>query len=222
MTFAFLITSFIILNVFFSIFLFFDLKYRQVSIIFFKIYFLIVIILNTFEYYLFHKHLVLFVFFKILIGFFVFFLSLILFSLSIIGGSDGKLLILIFLVYPLLVLNFTVILTFFLIFSLLFVMFFLINLVNNSSLKKGFSFFLIFNTHSNISVIKKSFIKSFYKFHNFSELEDYREEKLLIKSLNLVYNVEVNKFQILCQNRPPLIIIIILSNNIILYFVLTI
>ena len=222
MTFAFLITSFIILNVFFSIFLFFDLKYRQVSIIFFKIYFLIVIILNTFEYYLFHKHLVLFVFFKILIGFFVFFLSLILFSLSIIGGSDGKLLILIFLVYPLLVLNFTVILTFFLIFSLLFVMFFLINLVNNSSLKKGFSFFLIFNTHSNISVIKKSFIKSFYKFHNFSELEDYREEKSLIKSLNLVYNVEVNKFQILCQNRPPLIIIIILSNNIILYFVLTI
>lgn len=222
MTFTFLITSFIILNVFFSIFLFFDLKYRQVPLVVFKIYGLIVIVLSTFEYYLFHKHLVSFIFFKLLIGFFVFFLSLILFSLSIIGGSDGKLLILIFLVYPLLVLNFTVILTFFLIFSLLFVMFFLINLAINSSLKKSLSFFLIFNTHSKISAIKKYFIKSFYKFHNFSELGDYMEEKSLIKSLNLVYNVEINKFQILCQNRPPLIIIIVLSNIIILYFILTI
>ena len=167
MTNFFLIISFIILNGFFPIFLFYDLKYRRVPIVFFKFCYVIALLLNTFEYFLFFKQLHLFIFFKILIIFFVLFLSLILFLLRIVGGSDGKLLILIFLVHPLLFLNFTIILTFFLIFSLFFVMNFTINLIMNNSLKKSFSFYLIFNSDSKISVAKKSFIKGFYKFFNF-------------------------------------------------------
>jgi Flp pilus assembly protein protease CpaA len=222
MTITFLIISFLFLNGFLPIFLFYDLKYRRVPLVLFKFCYLIAVILNVFEYFLFFKHLYLFIFFKILIIFFVLFLSLILFLLRIVGGSDGKLLVLIFLVHPLLFLNFTIILIFFLIFSLFFVSIFTINLIINNSLKKSFSFFLIFNSDSKISVIKKSFIKGFYRFFNFSELGDYMEKKSLIKSLNLVYNVKINKFQILCQIRPPLIIIIMLSYYVIFYFILTI
>jgi len=221
MTFFYLTISFITLNSLFPIFLFFDLKYRRVPQKFFKFCYTLIIFSNIVEYSFSHVSILFFVYAKIIIGLFVFIISLLLFSLRIIGGGDGKLLILIFLAHPLQYLSFTIIFTFILIFCLLFVIYFLINIVINNKVKNRLSFFLFFNTFSDISCIKKSFIKGFYKFFNFSEICNYFGEKSVITSLYLVYNAEINKFQILSQNRPPLIILVIISYYIIFYFLLT-
>jgi hypothetical protein len=47
---------------------------------------------------------------------------------------------------------------------------------------------------------------------------NYNERKYDIKSLNLIFNFKKNKFQILCQLRPPLIVPIILSYYIVFFF----
>jgi Flp pilus assembly protein protease CpaA len=216
----FLFFSFMIINGFFPIFLFYDLKYRRVPRVFFKICCIITVILNLLEYYSFSIHPLSFIFSKMLYGISAFILSLILFSLTIIGGSDGKVIILIFFVHPILFLNFTVLFSYFFIFSLLFIILIVINFTLNNRPRKNISFLLIFNTYSIISFARKSYIKGFFKFKNFSELDFHMEEKSLVKSLYLVYNAEINKFQLLCQSRLPLILPIIISYYIIFYFIL--
>jgi Flp pilus assembly protein protease CpaA len=208
---VYLTISFIFLNVIFPIILFLDLKYRRIPLKFFNLCFLITVFSNIIEYYFSNIHILSFIYGKILIGLFVCFLSLVLFSLKIIGGGDGKLIILIFLIHPLLFLDFNLILTYFLIFSLLFVIFFLIKLIDNNKIKNRFSFFLFFNSCSEFSYVKKSFIKSFYKFLNFSDLDEYVTDNFVLKSSFLIYNAESNKFQILSQNRPPLMILVIIA-----------
>ena len=217
MTYLFLFISFIFLNGFFLIFLYFDLKYRKVPINFFKYSYVTAVVLNIFEYLFFFEKIAFFLFLKIFIIIIVLFLSLILFFLKIIGGSDGKLFIFIFIVHPILFLNLLVIFSFYLAFSLFFVIIFIINGVNNNFLENNYSFLLFFNFNSKISILKKVYIKIFYRFFNYSELCDYMERKYLLKSLNLIYNVRKCKFQTLCQIRPPLIIAIILAYYIIFY-----
>lgn len=206
-----LFISFIFLNGFFLVFLYFDLNFRKVPKNFFKLSYVIVVVLNIIEYSLFFEKLAFFLFMKVFIILIILVLSLILFSLKIIGGSDGKLFIIIFIVHPILFLNFAIIFTFYLVFSLFFVIYFIVNWLNNNLLKNTYSFLLFFNTNSEISIFKREFIKMFYKFFNYSEIGDYVEGKYLIKSLSLIYNIKKNKFQTLCQIRPPLIITIILT-----------
>ena len=222
MTKLFLFINFIFLNGFFLIFLYFDLKFRKVPVNFFKYSYVIAFVLNIFEYLFFFKRIAFFLFLKIIVLILVLFLSLILFFLRIVGGSDGKLFIIIFFMHPILFLNLSFIFTFYLAFSLLFVLYFMINWINNNFLKKIFPFLLIFNVNSKISILKKVYIKSFYRFYNYSELGNYMEGKYLIKSLNLIYNARKNKFQTLCQIRPPLIITIIPSYYLIFYLNLVI
>jgi hypothetical protein len=84
-------------------------------------------------------------------------------------------------------------------------------------LRDGYSFILFFNLNFKLSIFKKVYFKSFYRFLNYSDLCNYIERKYLIKSINLTYNFKKNKFQILCQIRPPLIVLIILSYYIIFF-----
>jgi hypothetical protein len=114
-------------------------------------------------------------------------------------------------------LNLFFIFTFFLVFSLFFMIMFIINGISNNIFKDNYAFSLFFNFHSEISIFKKVYIKLFYKFFNYSELCDYRERKHRLKSLGLIFNISKNKFQILCQIRPPLIIVIILAYYTIFY-----
>ncbi|MFX1313787.1 MAG: hypothetical protein ACFFHD_14445, partial [Promethearchaeota archaeon] len=58
---------------------------------------------------------------------------------------------------------------------------------------------------------------SFFKFCNFSNLNKNKTIKNPTRLLFLIYNNEMQKIQILCQYRPPLIIIITLSYTILLY-----
>ena len=158
-----------------------------------------------------------FLFFKFLILIFVLILSLLLFFLKIIGGSDGKLIIFIFTVHPLIFLNVNSIFSFFFSFSVFFVIFFTINLIYNNTTKNRNSFVFLCYPDLKSSTFKNVYIKLFYKFFNYSELGNYMEKKHQIRSLDLIYNLKSYKFQILCQIRPPLIIFLVLSYYIIFY-----
>lgn len=205
------------IGIIFLFFIYLDIRFRKIPQWCFIFSFIIGAILNFFEFIIFFEKITIIVFLKIFILLFVFSLSLILFILKIIGGSDGKFFIFIFFVHPILFLSVTVIFSFFLIFSLFFVIFFMVNLILNNIFGDGFSFILYFNLKFKLSIFKKAYLKSFYRFFNYSDLCDYIERQHYIKSLNLIYNFKKNKFQILCQIRPPLMVFIFLSYYIIFF-----
>jgi len=213
----FLIINYTLISISFLSFLYLDLKHREVPIRFFKFSYILGIVVNFFEFLLFFDFIVIIIFLKIFILIFVFSLSLLLFILKIIGGAEGKLFIFIFFVHPILLLNLTVIFSFFLVFSSFFVFFFIAHLMFNKVFGDSFSFILFFNLNLKLSILKKTYLRSFYKFFDYSDLSDYIEKKYLIKSLNLIYNFKKNKFQILCQIRPPLIMFVILSYYIVFF-----
>jgi hypothetical protein len=103
------------------------------------------------------------------------------------------------------------------VFSLFFVFFFIINLILNKIFRDGYSFIHFFNLNLELSTFKKFYLRSFYKFFDYSDISDYIEKKYLIKSLNLVYNFKKNKFQIFGQIRPPLIMFVTLSYYIVFF-----
>ncbi len=213
----FLILNFHIVNILFLISLFFDLRERKVPIKFFTFFYFVDVILNIFEYVLFFENLHRFILMKVLTFIFVLFLSFLLFLLKIIGGSDGKLLILIFMIHPIPILNIPIIFFFYLIFSFFFIILCMINFVMNNYTNRHLSFALFFKKNIKLSILKNFYIKSFYKFQNFSELNNYCEHTYVIKSTTLIFNGKRNKFQILSQLRQPLIIIIIPSYYIMYY-----
>ncbi len=141
----------------------------------------------------------------------VFLLSFILFILKVIGGSDGKLIILIFLIHPIQFLNLFFVTSFFLWFSLLIILIFLQNFLINSLNKNDCSFTTFLNFNSKFTAFKKFYIKTIYKFLNYSKLSEYKEEKIILKSILIIFNNRKNQFQVLVQYRPPLILIIILT-----------
>ena len=197
--------NFWLINVIFFFFLYFDLKFRKIPNSSFFFFFFISILLNYIDILLFYRNVYKLAFLRSFFLLVVFTISILLFTLKIIGGSDGKLIILTFLNHPINFLNFNFIGFFFLIFSLLFVLIFIINLTINNKFKKAYSFIVYFNLNYNYSFSKKFFIKIFYNFINISKIVDYNEDRNKIKSLDLIYNYNTKKIQILTQYRPPLI-----------------
>lgn len=206
-----------LVGIIFLFFIYLDIRFRKIPHWCFIFSFIIGAVLNIFEFIIFFEKITIIIFLKIFVVIFVFSLSFILFILKIIGGSDGKLFIFIFFVHPILLLSVTVVFSFFLFFSLFFVMFFIVNLILNNIFGDCFSFILYFNLNFKLSILKKVYLKSFYRFFNYSNLCNYIERKYYIKSLNLIYNLKKNKFQILCQIRPPLMVLIFLSYYIIFF-----
>ncbi|MHA1489833.1 MAG: prepilin peptidase [Promethearchaeota archaeon] len=82
--------------IFLAICVYYDLKNRIIPNRFLKIYFTISLILIIFDFYYYLEVLYLYVIIKSIIFGLVFIFSLILFSLKLIGGGDGKVLILFF------------------------------------------------------------------------------------------------------------------------------
>lgn len=102
MYFVNLISAFIFL----AICVYYDLKNRIIPNRFLKIYFTISLILITCEFYYLNVVLYLYVIIKTIIFGLVFIFSLTLFSLGLIGGGDGKVLILFFHSLPFMYLNY--------------------------------------------------------------------------------------------------------------------
>ncbi|TFG14539.1 MAG: hypothetical protein EU535_03190 [Promethearchaeota archaeon] len=193
----------------FLISIYFDLKFRKIPNNFLKISFLIGLILNICDFF-FDNNFFLNLILRILFLLLIFLISLILFLLKIIGGGDGKVILLIFLVHPILYLNCYIISLFFLLFSLLFLTFFFFNMIINSTTKINNSFQIYFKFCSNI-LFTRFFIKMFYKFFDLSNLKNYNGDKFFIKTIFIIYNHQKREFQILAQYRPPLIILCLLS-----------
>lgn len=131
--------------------------------------------------------------------------------MQIIGGGDGKLIILIFITRPVEYLNLYFVISFFLLFSFYFILMFILNCILNNTLKANTSFITFFNLNLGFSVLKRFYIKSFYRFLHYSKLSDYKEEKFILKSIFLVYNNKKRSIEVLVQLRLPVIILIILS-----------
>ena len=206
----------VLLTVFYfgSLFLFgfyLDIRYRKIPNSFFKLVFGFSIVLNIFELLFFSNNFMIVIFGKVFFFLITFFPSLLLFSLKIIGGSDGKLIILIFITHPVKFLNINLVTSFFLLFSFFFILLFILNFILNKILKDTNSFIIFFSSNLRYSGSEKLYIKFFYKFLDYSKLGDCKEEKFLCKSVFLVYNINKKKIQVLVQFRPPLIILIILT-----------
>lgn len=215
-----MLINFCLISLILLISVYLDLKFRIVSKIFFLGYFILMLILNTFEYVLFFNNFQIFFLTKLFIVIILLSSSFLLFALKIFGGSDGKLVIIIFIIHPLSILNTSIIFLFYLMFSFLFILIFIINYALNNLLHDKHSFTLLFDTTSESSTLKKLFIKGFYKFYNYSDLSHYEEKKYHLKSISMVYNCKKNCFQLLCQYRAPLIPIIAISYYFSYYFVI--
>lgn len=146
---------------------------------------------------------------------FLIFLSLIisvyLFSIRILGGSDGKLIMILFFSKPIFnsLLSFMIIFYFF--FTFIYVGLILMKFLVNGCIKYRFSFDIYFNTTFPLSNLKKKFIKSYYIFQDISKLCDIKEDKYQLCEGGFFYNIKSLKLQILAQYRPPLTLIISLS-----------
>jgi len=100
---------------------------------------------------------------------------------------------------------------FFLYFSIFFLLIFMLNLLNNKIKKDFYSYELLFDFYLKLSVLKRFYLRIFYKFIYLSDLILYNGDKTFIKSLILVYNESKKKFQILAQYRPPNVVILLIS-----------
>ena len=187
-----------------------DIKSRKITNERFKDLFLFSFLLNFIEIFFF-RDVFLFIVLKIFYFFLVSTISLTLFSLSIIGGSDGKLFILIFSIYPVKSLSLSFVLIFFLLFSLFFIVLFLLNYVHNVIGENKYSFEILFNVYLNATNFKRVFIKTFYSFLNYIDLKKNEGNKYKIISFYLIYNISSKKFQTLAHYRAPLVIICIFS-----------
>ena len=188
--------------------LYLDVKSRKISNIHFKDMYLFSIIPNLIEI-LRSDCGIISLFFKATYIFIVFFITLVLFSLSVIGGSDGKLIILIFIILPVKLLSLSFVMTYFLFFSIFFIIFHIIHYSGNVNNK--ISFKTIFDFYLDETVLKKAFIRIFYSFLNVSELENKNRNKYQIVASFIVYNNKSNKFQIMVQYRAPMVVVCIIS-----------
>ncbi|MCK4381783.1 MAG: prepilin peptidase [Candidatus Lokiarchaeota archaeon] len=160
-----------------------------------------------------YNDILIFIITKVFFLFFAFIFSFVLFCLKIIGGSDGKLLIMLTFSYPIYRFNFQWLFSFFFVFLFLYLILVVVNYLFNNFLSNNNSYDMIYSLEENVSFLHKVFIITFYKFLDFSQINRYTNEKFVLKSLNLFYNKNKGKFQILTQYRPPLVILIFFANN---------
>lgn len=194
-----------------------DIKYRIISNKVLSGFFLIGSFLIFIEFLQFYNDIIIFIIVKIWFLFLTFFLSFILFCLKIIGGSDGKLLIMLFLFNPICYLNFQWLFLFFSILLLLYLIMGIISYLFTHNLTNMNVYELLFNENENFSKIQKIFIEIFYKFLDFSQLNKSTGEKYLLKSLILFYNNKTEKFQFLTQYRPPIVMLIFFVYNFLIF-----
>ena len=159
----------------------------------------------------FYTNLMIFVIRKTFIVLLAFTFSFSLFCLKLIGGSDGKLIIFLFFAFPILGFNFHL---FFSFFSYLLILFLLIisgNYLFNRFLTKSYPYNMLHALNEKVSYPRVTFLKLFYRFMDFSQINEYSDAKLQIKALTLFYNEKREKFQFLAQVRPPIAVLIFIS-----------
>jgi len=188
-----------------------DLKYRVIPNKVIKNLFIFCLFINFIEFLLVYDNIALIFILKISYFCLIFLVSLLLFSLKIIGGSDGKLMIIIFLIHPVKFLNLNFVISFFLLLSLIFCSVFFFNLLYNSFFNNSFPFEILFAINQNISTLIQIYFKIFCNFTILAKIYDYEDNKKTIVCSYIIYNIYRNRFQSLVQYRIPLVVIIMFS-----------
>ena len=205
------------ITIIFLVSLYSDLKYRIIPNKIIKCFFIFCLFINLVEFLLVYDSITLVLIWKISYLCLIFLVSLLLFSLKIIGGSDGKLMILIFLIHPVKLLNLNFVISFFLLLSLLFCSIFFFNLLYNSCFSNSFSFKILFAINQNISALKQIYFKIFCNFTILAKIYDYEDNKKIMVCSYMIYNIYKNRFQSLVQYRMPLVLIIMFSYYLVIF-----
>jgi Flp pilus assembly protein protease CpaA len=194
-----------------------DIKFRIIPNKVLSVLLLISSFLIFIELLHFYNNVLIFIIVKIWFLFFAFFLSFLLYCLKIIGGSDGKLLTMLFLFNPIYYLNFQWLFLFFSVLLLLYLILGIISYLITHNLTNKNVYEMFFSENENFSKMHKIFIEIFYKFRDFSQLNKFNDEKYLLKSLILFYNNKTEKIQFLTQYRPPIVILIFFTYNFLIF-----
>lgn len=210
--------SFIFINVTIYYCLYLDIKYRIIPNKVFSCIYAISLILSLISLIYFYKELGLILVNRIYMFIEAFFLSFFLFWIKIIGGSDGKLIIFIFITESFYDFHFLHVYIYFLIFCGLYLITLVINYIFNSNSPFFESFELLCGIFCYYSCIKKIFFKSSFNFLSFSKMRDLRPEKYDVKSILLFHNIKSGEFHILVQIRKPLILVCIGSYYFLILF----
>jgi len=205
------------ITIIFLVSLYSDLKYRIIPNKIIKNFFFFCLFINLVEFLLVYDSITSVLIWKISYLCLIFLVSLLLFSLKIIGGSDGKLMILIFLIHPVKLLNLNFVISFFLLLSLLFCSIFFFNLLYNSCFSNSFSFKILFAINQNISALKQIYFKIFCNFTILAKIYDYEDNKKIMVCSYMIYNIYKNRFQSLVQYRMPLVLIIMFSYYLVIF-----
>lgn len=199
----------IILISFYLIYL--DIKSRKIPNKNFNYFFFSALLLNLFELYVYRINFVFFIFFKITILLVFFLFSLSLFHLNLIGGADGKLIILFFFSTPMKILNiifiFLFIFWFFLFIFIIFVLNFFLNILNH---KKEFTILFIVK---NVQGIKRKLDYYFnYSLIDFSFFKKSNmQDKCKMDLENIIFSFNHKRLKLIALKRNPLMIVCVLS-----------
>ncbi|MFX1400568.1 MAG: prepilin peptidase [Promethearchaeota archaeon] len=188
-----------------------DIKNRKIPNQSVKVFFIIAVVLFFTEAFVFLEEIYLFFFIKFIFVFFATFLSFILFSLKIIGGGDGKIIILIFFISPISCLNSLYLFSFFLFLILSYFILIIINLCLNCFTVNRFSFKFFFQNLPDATIFRKFYLLSCFRFITISKLCKYKKNKYMIISLDIIFNPKSCLFQIFTQFKPPVILSCFLS-----------
>lgn len=205
------------ITIIFLVSLYSDLKYRIIPNKIIKSFLFLCLLLNFIEFLLVYDNITLVLIWKISFACLIFLVSLLLFSLKIIGGSDGKLMILVFLIHPVKFLNLNFVISFFLLLSLLFCSCFFFNLLYNSFFNNSISFEILFAINQNISTLKQIYLKIFCNFTILAKIYNFEDNKKIMIYSYIIYNIYRNRFQSLVQYRIPLVLIIMFSYYLVIF-----
>ncbi len=201
----------IFLNLILTICAYFDLKYRKIPNQLFKIFFSLsgfLCVITTFS----TKDIIYSLALRVIFILLAFSVAILLYFLKIIGGGDGKLLILIYILLPTEDLIIKYFIWFFFNFYIIFFILCFINLLKNM-FGNYYSFDFLFSFYIKGSKINNLYYLLFYRFLDISELDKYNNVKTQIKSSTIIFNNSNKKLQIITQLRSPLIIVCALSFN---------
>lgn len=196
---------------FLFIFSYLDLKKRYLSPKFLKLFFFFMILNNFFEFKYSNLDILKFFLIKTIIFFILFSITFLFYCLKIIGGGDGKVILISFLMLNSSNLNLLSTFLFFFIFSFYFTLYHLLKLFGNRISKKYILFNFILPEINRNSILQKIFFLSSYRLKNLSDLKisDNKRRKIIYN--NIIFNFNDTKLQFFTLDRIPLILIISFS-----------
>jgi Flp pilus assembly protein protease CpaA len=186
-----------------------DLKCRTISLKTFRIFAIFTILVNFLEYIFNSINICIFLIMKLILFIFLFFIVFSLFLFKMIGGGDGKIILICFLLFPIDKINLSLILFFFSLFSLIFFLFYLFLLLRNRVINNKYLLDLLIKDIPNYTHFKKVCLKNLFVLRNYSEIKKTKKNKVILNYI--AFNFKKMRFQLLCIYKPPLVIIIAIS-----------